>query len=299
MLHFSDQQLLGFLYGMEAITLASSRKHTGRFRSLLLPVRGQGVYAEILICDKARLHQSQHPLARCVAHVSLDHPRAKEKIPVGFSLQEAPHHTALLVLISGHIDTSSHNDRLFWAASCMATYGALRGGEFLFNASLMDRQRLLKKDISWHNNKSSILNVKLGATKTKFWRKDVTVRLHKSDSVSCAISALLDYLSRSTVPLSPDSFLFTLANGKPLDRPWMVQRTRAALRSLGIDDSNVRAASWRSGGVTSARAAGATESQMKAIGRWTSEAYTAYLLACPNDLKALSLSMASDLNELH
>jgi hypothetical protein len=223
----------------------------------------------------------------------------KRKYPSGSPRKKLPITTALLVLISGHIDTSSHNDRLFWAASCMATYGALRGGEFLFNASLMDRQRLLKKDISWHNNKSSILNVKLGATKTKFWRKDVTVRLHKSDSVSCAISALLDYLSRSTVPLSPDSFLFTLANGKPLDRPWMVQRTRAALRSLGIDDSNVRAASWRSGGVTSARAAGATESQMKAIGRWTSEAYTAYLLACPNDLKALSLSMASDLNELH
>jgi hypothetical protein len=198
----------------------------------------------------------------------------------------------LLRLFEPLIDRENHNDRLFWAASCVATMACLRGSEFLFDESRLERQKLKISDLTQTLGIASNSTLRLGATKTKFWRTDVTVHLHADGSRTCPLAALKDYLNKSTVILTPESFLFTLANGHPLRRDWMVARTKFLVEACSLDATRVCAASWRSGGMTTAKQLGFPIETIKALSRHTSSAYLAYILEHPNDLRGLALSMS-------
>jgi hypothetical protein len=208
----------------------------------------------------------------------------KLKLPVTVGLLHAIHPC---------LNFGLHDDRLFWAASCVATFSCLRGSEFLYSKDRLERQKLRVRDLSWLDESTDVAILRLGATKTKFWRSDISISFFKNDTLACPVSAIISYCSRSVLLLSPDSFLFTLSNGKPLTREWMVGKLKSVLATLDIDSSHAGAASWRAGGAMSAKQAGASVDQTKALGRWTSEAYLAYVLAHPSDLRSLSLAIAS------
>ena len=53
----------------------------------------------------------------------------------------------------------------------------------------------------------------------------------------------------------------------------------------------IKASSWRSGAVCSAVAAGVSEAHIRALGRWTSDAWRSYLLQAPLDLHGSAGSM--------
>ena len=79
----------------------------------------------------------------------------------------------------------------------------------------------------------------------------------------------------------------------------MCCRSSSLLEDAGCDIRDaqgktvkVKAASWRAGGVQSAKLAGLSDAQIMALGRWTTPAWTSYAFATMNDLQRAAFAMA-------
>lgn len=201
--------------------------------------------------------------------------------------------TDLLAKMFATLDFNTHDDRLFAAASAMAVYSLWRGSEFLFSASAPVSQRLLLKDLSWATSGNrQCAAVRLSQTKTKWWRNDVVTKATEVGGATCPVQALQRYLFAPSSSLSASSFLFTLADGSPLSRPWMLEKTQRVLAAAGLSDSRFRSVSWRGGGALSARRAGISDSVIKALGRWQSNAFMYYLPVESADLAVAQSALA-------
>ena len=89
-------------------------------------------------------------------------------------------------------------------------------------------------------------------------------------------------------------------HGKALGRAYMVKRTTTLMICAGLsfDDHkgapmDVRAASWRSGAVCSAISAGVSVPYIMIMGRWSSQAWEAYVQQAPVDLQRTAQSLYS------
>lgn len=185
---------------------------------------------------------------------------------------------AVLVAIKRTLDLALPDDRMFFAASCMAVFCFWRGSEFLHEKKHDTDQQLLFRRMSWAGSgRNTACIVQLLRTKTKWWRRDVTTSAVRTGGEACPVQAMSDYIARSTRAFTASSFLFALENGDPLSRQWMMARTTRALRAAGILDDRYRSFSWRGGGALSARRAGLSDSVIKLLGRWTSNAFMFYL----------------------
>jgi len=93
---------------------------------------------------------------------------------------------------------------------------------------------------------------------------------------------------------------FHFADGSALSRNWMVRRTIVLCGRAGIALSDhkgvkmpIKSASWRAGGVRSARDAGLSDTMIMFLGRWTSNAWRAYMLHTPIDVQGAAHQMWS------
>lgn len=191
------------------------------------------------------------------------------------------------------LDLSLHNDRLFFAASCLAVFCFWRGSEFLFSAGSATNHHLLLGQFQWTGSgRNTGVSIRLLHSKTKWWRRDVMTRASSTGTAACPVKAVAAYLSASKLGLSAKSFLFTLADGAPLSRSWMLARTARALADANIDDDRYRSVSWRGGGALSARRAGVSDSVIKMLGRWQSNAFMFYLPATVGELSSAQFALA-------
>jgi hypothetical protein len=142
----------------------------------------------------------------------------------------------------------SHNDRVFAAASLAAVCGFLRGGEFLFYPS-SDRRTLRQGDVSVSGDIPSprTLRLRIPQPKTMWWVKFSEVFIHERPGVFCPV------------------------------RWWCLAAAGIAIVDAKGVPTTVRAASWRAGAVKSAVAAGTPTHIIKSLGRWSSDAWQAYL----------------------
>ena len=76
---------------------------------------------------------------------------------------------------------------------------------------------------------------------------------------------------------SPDSPLFEVAPGIPLQRDTFIQCVRSALSQAGFDPRLYAGHSFRRGGASSAAYAGFSDHQIQLLGRWRSDAYKLYI----------------------
>lgn len=209
------------------------------------------------------------------------------------ALPRRPITVDILEAFTSVLNFKSHDDRLFFAASCMAVFSFWRGTEFLFSKASDQRQNLLYNRFSWSGSgRNTGCAVRLLHTKTKWWRCDVVTRVAGTRTTACPVKAMAAYLSASSSVLTSSSFLFTLANGEPLSRSWMMAKTTAALQAAGLSDDRYCSFSWRGGGALSARRAGISDSTIKALGRWESNAFMFYLPTESSDLVAAQLALA-------
>ena len=109
---------------------------------------------------------------------------------------------------------------------------------------------------------------------------------------------LQEYRRLSLVPLSDEMPAFQMGDGKALSRDYMVSRSSHFLSLAGIAiidrtgaKVNVKASSWRAGGVESAKLANISDSLIMTMGRWTSIAWTSYSFASLRDLQLSAGSM--------
>ena len=99
-----------------------------------------------------------------------------------------------------------------------------------------------------------------------------TIELIESDTFFCLIDAFVKF--SNLVGRPPPSFPLMQANGKCL----MTNKFNRTLKDvLGLDGEDISSHSFRAGLVTSLARAGASDEVIKATGRWSLEAYRAYM----------------------
>lgn len=202
----------------------------------------------------------------------------------------------------------SHDDRVIAASSMVATLGFLRGGEFLWSRG-SDRALLLGKDVVVARRSGvPAVTVAVPQPKTRFWLAAVdVVCFTPEEGCSFDPARLVSKMRQlSPVPMGPRDAAFRMADGRPLSRNVAASRISGLMESAGVsfvdrrgEPVNVKAASWRAGGVASARAAGICDSVIMELGRWSTYAWLAYSVTELSELKGAMSAMwsAAEANE--
>lgn len=237
------------------------------------------------VCSGFSWSLSANPLVKQTIHaLKRRHPElctAAPKIPMTYSLL-----LSLARSLQGwpQPDMLSFDDLLWVCASSIAFFASLRGGEF-FTYPSSQRHILLGNMVSFldpTNGQPTGVVIRVPFPKPKPYR---TFELAHAISPAatcplCPVKLLLAYrrmCSATGLDVTGSAPCFRLSNGRPLNREFMIGHTEALMRRCRIavyDESKnpvpLRAASWRSGYVTSALHAGISELQIKSSGRWSS-----------------------------
>ena len=180
-----------------------------------------------------------------------------------------------------------HNDRVFAAASAVGVFGFLRGGEFLWSRG-SSRPLLRYEDISIKLvGDVRVVEISIRHPKARWWlRAENALCLSPSSSSLVDPVWLLDSLWRLRSPAGPKAPAFSMEDGSPLAKSWMLRRTRELLEEAGVRFPDhlgarvdVAAASWRAGGACSAKRAGVSDATICHMGRWASNAFLRYTSA--------------------
>lgn len=192
------------------------------------------------------------------------------------------------------LNLRDYNDSLYWSACCLAFFGFLRCAEFtLPAASSFDPTRhLAVADIKVDSSFSpSGLSLFLKSSKTDQFRLGVTVYIGRVDSPVCAVQAVSHFLHLRGNQRGP---LFLFRNGQPLSRELITCFLRSRLSLCGYK-GYYAGHSFRIGAATAAAAAGVPDHLIKAMGRWKSEAYQAYIHVSPVILASIASYMVGPL----
>lgn len=183
------------------------------------------------------------------------------------------------------------DDIMLWAACCLGFFGFLRSGEFTIpNQQAFDPTvHLTTSDITIDSHTDpSLVRVHLKTSKTDQFKQGMDVFLGKTNNDLCPVAALLNYLAaRPPIP-GP---LFIRSDGKPLTKPILVKLLKATLESAGFQPQVFNGHSFRIGAATTAAANGVPETLIKTLGRWSSNAFQAYIKIPKETLAQLSASL--------
>jgi hypothetical protein len=196
----------------------------------------------------------------------------------------------------------SHDDRVYVAASVVATLGFLRGGEFTWSKGSC-RRMLLGADLQVISSLGSpAVRVSIPRPKTRWWLPSVSVTCFQPASGCFLDPAWLVNGMRNLAPagasMGPSDAAFRMTNGAPLSRSVAVTRTTELMTAANVqlldhrgEPMDVKAASWRAGGVASAKEAGLSDAVIMEMGRWTSPAWLHYSVTNLHDVRDAMRSM--------
>ena len=127
------------------------------------------------------------------------------------------------------------------------------------------------------------------ASKTDPFRKVVQLYLPRTDRLLCPVSSLFYFLHhRGNLP-GP---LFVFSDGTALSRRHVTDRLHSILAAAGVD-GNFSSHSFRIGAATSVSAAGLSDSLIRTLGRWSSDAYLVYVRTSKVTLHQAASRLAS------
>lgn len=161
------------------------------------------------------------------------------------------------------------------AAFCLAFAGFLRMGEFTWSlASLrspgFSRRHLTHRCVTME---SGALSVVLPFSKTDIKHQGIRIPIAATNDGVCPVF----HMSRiiQTEDTSLDLPLFSLQRGC-FSRAMVLARLKARLLRLGLPVSNIKGHSFRKGAAMHASQMGASTAEIKALGRWESDAVERY-----------------------
>jgi hypothetical protein len=108
----------------------------------------------------------------------------------------------------------------------------------------------------------------------------VLERLESKHEKICPVRALQKLKERLPGPCLEWEVFENRDKGVRISYERFTQVLKCCLNAAGYDDSRYHSHSWRIGGATVARAMGFTSEEIKALGRWTSDAYLVYTRPC-------------------
>ena len=215
----------------------------------------------------------------------------KQKLPVPTPLLEA-----LLTAMS-----ESHNHLALGAAICTGFWWCLRASEYLADDGVAfdpdraitwsdvfcrvvegkSRKTIVTEDIPEAISKGQVceITLRLFSDKNSLQTCTRTVRMVK-ENATCPVQAIAKLVSSTLIThgaLFPREAVFRKVSGEAISRDTVSQALKLAAAAAGIPAAKVASHSLRRGGASAYIAAGASEEALVRFGRWTSEAYQAYV----------------------
>ena len=176
---------------------------------------------------------------------------------------------------------------LFWAMALTAFFGCFRLGELTIQ-DLSAPPAVEASDISFEGSPvRARVHLRFSNTDATGSAADIILGI-TGDSL-CPVTALSKYLR--VHPGGPEP-LFVSSEGSPVSRATFVAAVRAALLAAKIISAGH---SFRIGAATSAARAGDPAHLIKAMGRWSSDAFMVYLRLPPETLASIARHLANPL----
>ena len=205
--------------------------------------------------------------------------------------EKLPISSFVLQTLKLQLDLEKFDDIMFWAACCTAFFGFLRAEELTVPSScFISNVHLPASDISV--DKTPVPNlaiVRLARSKTDQFGNGCSVVLARSDSALCPVSALMTYLRIRGMAPGP---LFVYSDGSPLSKSKLNKKLQHVLSAAGWQ-GRFTLHSFRVGAASTAASLGFPDHLIKALGRWSSEAYQVYIRLPQNWLVSATKSLAS------
>ena len=184
----------------------------------------------------------------------------------------------------------NYKDIMIWAACHVAYFGLLRVSEL--TTSSPDRFANLKlSEVALDNHAyPTTIQITLKQFKNDQFRTGTTICQGKTTHTVCPVDALVQYLAIRGDTLG---LLFLLPNNQTLIQASFRSALNKAFQELHMDHCQFNIHSIKIGAATSAKCAGVSDSHLKFLMRWRSDAYLKYVWLLLKDLARLSKSLAS------
>jgi hypothetical protein len=244
------------------------------------------------IANSPRLHRHLRGFKRMMKK-----PRSRPRHPITAPLLRA-------MLSSPEFDfEGSADDRVFRAMCVLALFGLLRCAEFtVHKASIPDNL----DEGTWRSTKEfpkvshlfphqSIVNLMsfyIPASKTDPFGFGATINYaNSSDRVLDPAKILAEYFIERSAAAASDDPLFPMPNGDPYTRARFLTRVRDSLKAINLQPKGYSGHSFRKGGCQSLRDAGVSDSDIRAMGRWSSWCFVLYSKLSSHRLSSLTEAM--------
>ncbi|CAD6940137.1 unnamed protein product [Tilletia controversa] len=195
-----------------------------------------------------------------------------------------PYTTAYLRALRAHFNLSVPRDAAVWACALCAFWGLLRVGEAIVPTQKTYSPEMHISRSGWvhqqvpphvHAAASASAALRLPWTKTTRAAGAVVVLTARMDDL-CPVTAVLLHLAVSPLPAASPLFAFSRAGrSSPLSRSMFLARLKTAATAAGLP--HLHGHSFRIGGCTELLLQGAAIEDVKAHGRWRSDAWTVYV----------------------
>ena len=162
------------------------------------------------------------------------------------------------------------------SAMCsLAFFAFLRIGEITINSS--DHSNLimlpqLEQLVSSHGQVTA-LQLTISEYKHSATGRPFVIYIHKEQSC-CPVKTILDFISARGTVHGP---LFCWPDWAPIKRHFFVEQLSRPLRFCNLDPAFYKSHSFRIGAATWAAAKGFTDTQIRQLGRWKSNAFVNYI----------------------
>lgn len=186
---------------------------------------------------------------------------------------------------------------MLWAVACTCLFGCLRAGEALApeRGEFDPEAHLGWEDVQLDEAASpKWIRLKIKESKTDRLRKGAFVTLPRTDAELCPVLAVLKFMADRGEGPGP---FFSERGGKGLTRRDFVNEVRRALAQSGMPDAGISGHSFRIGAATAAAESGASEEEVKALGRWKSREYKGYVRRMEGDQACAAKKWAKKLKE--
>ena len=194
-------------------------------------------------------------------------PKIDSRLPITLTILELLNNASQKVI-------GSYVERvLFQCMMTVAFYGLLRVGEITVSKSSFGG--INTSDLTWNTNASSV-SISLSDYKHSAPGKVHFIQLKSQANPNlCPLLHLKRWLA--TRPSDP-GLLFTLADGKGISRDWFVTYLHRCLLFCNLDPKFYKGHSFRIGGAChAALILGFSDSQIRLLGRWKSDAFKKYI----------------------
>lgn len=187
---------------------------------------------------------------------------SRQRLPITINILKA-----LKTQLRNDSSYSLVEKRLLWSAFTLAFYGFLRASEYASS-------NLLWSDIQLTPSTVTIL---LRQSKTDPFRHGHSITLQATFTSTCPVRAIKLFTELTTNRTGP---LYQAGRFNPLSREQLTRVLRNLLQRAGYQHNSYASHSFRIGAATTAAAAGLPSWLIKAMGRWSSDAYQSYI-QCP------------------